>query len=125
MRREPARGRVSLRVERHLSGGVTVVSIAEPIEIDAATADAFKEAVAAAIDDAVKAVLDISLVEFFDSAGMGALLGIQKRVAQANGRLILVGQSRAVREVFQMVGFDLVFDVQPDVPLALAALNES
>jgi anti-sigma B factor antagonist len=114
-----------LRIERQVSDGVTVVSIAEPTEIDAATADSFKEAVAAAIDDARKVVLDISAVEFFDSAGMGALLGIQKRVAQAEGRLVLTGQSPAVREVFQMVGFDLVFDVQPDVPLAVAALNES
>jgi anti-sigma B factor antagonist len=118
-------GRIPLRIERHVSDGVTVVSIAEPTEIDAATADSFKEAVAAAIDDSPKVVLDISRIEFFDSAGMGALLGIQKRVAQAEGRLVLTGQSRAVREVFQMVGFDLVFDVQPDVPLAVAALNES
>ena len=40
-----------MRIERHVSDGVTVVSIAEPTEIDAATADSFKEAVAAAIDE--------------------------------------------------------------------------
>jgi anti-sigma B factor antagonist len=113
-----------VKVERQVSEGVTVVSITEPSEIDAAAVESFKEAVAAAIDDAPKVVLDISLVEFFDSAGMGALLGLQKRVAQGNGRLILAGQSRAVREVFRMVGFDLVFEVQPDVPRAVAALNE-
>ncbi len=104
---------------------VTVATVAEPVEIDSSNAEAFKQAVVDGVGVSPKVVLDISLVEFFDSAGMGALLAIQKRVIPENGRMLLTGMNRAVSEMFQMVGFDVVFAVYPDVPAAIDSLNNA
>ena len=102
---------------------VTVVTVAEPVEIDSSNADTFKQAVVDAVGVSPSVILDISLVEFFDSAGMGSLLAIQKRVLPENGRILLTGMNRAVAEMFQMVGFDVVFAVYPDVPAAIDSLR--
>lgn len=112
-----------MRVERQIVDGVLVVSVGEPVEVDVGHADAFKEAVLSAVGTEPVVVLDVSLVEFFDSAGMSALLSIQKRVVERGGKLALCGLNRAVQEIFQMIGFDLVFLTCPDVPKALAAMK--
>ncbi len=104
--------------------GVAVVSVAEPVEVDAANADDFKRGVLGAAGAAERVVLDLSLVEFFDSAGMGALLSLQKAIRERGGKIALAGLNRAVQEVFQMVGFDVLFLIFPDVPTAVASLQE-
>ena len=95
-----------MKLGRQQLEGVTVVAVSEPIEIDAGNAEAFKEALLEAIADDLQIVLDATLVEFFDSAGMGVLLAVQKRLAQSRGNLVLAGLNRAIQEIFKMVGFD-------------------
>jgi anti-sigma B factor antagonist len=104
-------------------GPVVVVSIDVPCEIDVGNADAFRDGALAAAGAAQAVVIDCGRIEFFDSAGLGALLSIQKRVAERGGRVVLASLNRAVSDIFRMVGFDVVFVSHPDVPGALAALG--
>jgi anti-anti-sigma factor len=115
----------TMKVERQLHEGVTVVAVSESLEVDAGNAEAFRDVVLEAISDDRCVVLDASRVEFFDSAGMGVLLGIQKRLAAKNGTLVLAGLNRAILEIFQMVGFDVIFKICPDVSEAVATLQGS
>ena len=71
-----------------------------------------------------KVVLDASRIGFFDSAGMSALLFLQKSIEQSEGQLVLVGLNRSVSEVFRMVGFDAVFKTFPDVSTAASSFEE-
>lgn len=112
-----------MRVDRQLIDGVTVVTVAEPLEVAFGNADDFREAALQAIGDATDVVLDASLVGFFDSDGMSALLTLQKRVGERRGRMVLAGLNRSIQEIFTMVGFDVVFLTYPDVPQAVAALR--
>lgn len=112
-----------MKVNRQLMEGVTIVSMAERMKVDAGNAEAFQDAVLAAAEDTEQMVLDISLVEFFDSAGLGALLSVQKQLAQRKGKLVLTGLNRTLRETFQMVGFDLLFMTFPDVPDSVASFK--
>ncbi len=112
-----------MKVERQVVEGVVVLSVGEPVEVDIGNADAFKASALAALGNDRDAVLDVSLVEFFDSVGMGALLSLQKRVAERKGRVVLAGLSRPVLEVFRMVGFDVLFVTYPDVPTAVASFK--
>ena len=104
-------------------GGVVVVSVDAPIEIDVGNADAFRDGAIEAIGRARIAVIDCGFIDFFDSAGLGALLSIQKRSAEHGGKLVLASVNRAVHDIFRMVGFDVVFMTYADLPKALAALG--
>lgn len=112
-----------MKIERRSVEGVLVIEVAEPVEVDIGNADAFKASALAALGAERDVVLDVSLVEFFDSAGMGALLALQKRVAERGGRIALAGVNRAVQEVFRMVGFDVIFPTYPDAAAAAASFR--
>lgn len=103
--------------------GVTVVVAGGPLEVELSNADRFRDDLLAKIGDAKLAVLDATAVEFFDSAGMGALLAVHRSLEKRGGRLALAGLSRQVQEVFQMIGFDMVFPIHPDVTAAVADLG--
>jgi anti-sigma B factor antagonist len=102
---------------------VVVVSIDGPAEIDIGNAEAFRDGALAAIGNATRVVVDCGYVEFFDSAGLGALLAVQKRIAERGGKLVLASVNRAVADIFRMVGFDVVFLTYPDLPRAIQALG--
>lgn len=111
-------------LQREQVEGIAVLSLVEPIEIDIGNCEEFKAAFAAALGpDDRQVVLDASKIEFFDSAGMGSLLSLQKRLKKRDGNLVLAGLNRPVTEVFQMVGFDVVFLTFPDVQSAVDSLE--
>ncbi len=113
-----------MRVDRQDIEGVTVISVAEPLEVDVGNADEFKTKVIEVMGEAPLVVLDASLVEFFDSTGMAALLSLQKRVTSRHGKLALASLNRPLQEIFRMIGFDVVFEIYPDVAQAVAALTK-
>ncbi len=112
-----------MRLERRVVEGVTVVTLAESLEVDVGNADEFKDSALAVIGDDPLVVLDVARVDFFDSAGMAALLSLQRRVTQRNGTLVLAGLNRPVKEIFRMVGFDVIFQIFGEVSQAVAALR--
>jgi anti-anti-sigma factor len=112
-----------MRISGQGFGPVVVVSIDTPCEIDVANADPFRDSVLAAIGDVSTAVIDCGPISFFESAGLGGLLSVQKRVAERGGKVVLAALHRAVADIFRMVGFDVVFVTYPDLPRALAALG--
>lgn len=113
-----------MRLNRKIVDGVPVIAPAEPVEIDIGNREQFKEAFKQRIEpDDTDVVLDASAVEFFDSAGMGTLLSIQKILKERGGRMAIAGANRSVLEVFRMVGFDLVFLLQPDEASAIRSLK--
>lgn len=113
-----------MELERTDRDGVVVLGLADPVEIDVARVAAFKNAVGELLaDDELRVVLDAGNIEFFDSAGMGGLLSLQKRLRGGGGELVLAALNRSVAEVFSMVGFDMVFRIFDDVEQAVAALG--
>ena len=103
--------------------GVKIVVVTNAPEVELSNADTFREDLLAAIGDATLVVLDATAVEFFDSAGMGALLTVHRKLEERQGQLALAGLARQVQEVFQMIGFDMVFAIHPDVAAAVADLG--
>jgi len=57
-------------------------------------------------------VIDFGELEYISSAGLGMLLGIQKRSMQSGGTLKLVNMNRHIREIFRMAGFDRIFVIE-------------
>ena len=90
----------------------TVLAVAG--EIDTQTTDELR----VAVDDLDVAhrtlVLDLHRVEFVDSSGLGALLGIKKQQERAGGRLLLTRLSPPVARIIEITRMDRVFEVTGD-----------
>ena len=57
-------------------------------------------------------VIDFGELEYISSAGLGMLLGIQKRLTESGGTLKLINMNRHIREIFRMAGFDRIFVIE-------------
>ena len=51
-------------------------------------------------------------LDYISSAGMGVLLGVQKRLSAAGEGLILTNMNRHIRELFTIAGFNHVFTIK-------------
>lgn len=58
------------------------------------------------------ATIDFQRLDYISSAGLGVLLGAQKRLGEAGKRLKLVGMNQHIREIFRIAGFDHVFEIE-------------
>ena len=56
--------------------------------------------------------VDFTSLEYISSAGLGVLLGTQKRLADSGQSLTLVNLNRHIREIFRIAGFDNVFSIE-------------
>ena len=57
-------------------------------------------------------VVDFGELDYISSAGLGVLLGAQKRLTDAGQRLILANMNRHIREIFRIAGFDRIFEIE-------------
>ncbi|MDQ2731029.1 MAG: STAS domain-containing protein, partial [Armatimonadota bacterium] len=92
------------------AGDVPVITIGSD-HLDAGNADEFKQKLAPLIADSSTVLLDMSQVQFLDSAGLGALLSGLRRLSAAGGDLRLFGLSRQVHGVFQATRMHRIFDL--------------
>lgn len=57
-------------------------------------------------------IVDFGQLEYISSAGLGMLLGVQKRMVETGNTLRLINMNRHIREIFRMAGFDRIFDIE-------------
>ena len=109
-----------LATESH--GRVTVIRLTDG-KLNAANAGTFRLATAKLVEDgATRLVVDLARVSFVDSSGLGALVGLLKRVGNA-GDLAVADLQPAVRRMFELTRMDRVFRVFPDAASGVAALS--
>ena len=56
--------------------------------------------------------LNMRDLEYISSAGLGVLLGAQKRLSESNAGLTLTNLNKHIREIFEIAGFDRVFKIE-------------
>ena len=113
-----------MKLERRVVGGFPVVGLVDPREIVVKNCNEFSKAFVELMEgDDVTVIFDATGVRFLDSAGLGTLLPLQKRLQANGGDLVVAGLSRPVMEVFRMVGFDIVFPTYADVDEAILSLD--
>lgn len=97
---------------------VAVLSVLAP-RLDASAAPRFRAEATEATGNTGRVVLDLSKVEFVDSTGLGALIGLMKSVAPT-GVLVLAGAGRQVMKLLSATKLDRVFNIEPDLGQALS-----
>ena len=77
--------------------------------LDAAQVEKVREELKA---QTTSCVVDFGELDYISSAGMGVLLGVQKRLSEGGQGLTLVNMNRHIREIFRIAGFDHVFTIK-------------
>ncbi|HEY8503183.1 MAG TPA: STAS domain-containing protein [Gemmataceae bacterium] len=68
-----------------------------------------------------KVLLNFSNVEFLSSAALGKLITLNRKIQAVQGRLILCGISKDIREVFEITKLDKLFTIHKEEQAALQA----
>ncbi len=108
-----------MRLESGDAGDFQLVRVCEP-RIDAAVAIRFKDRMREVTGGgAPHVVLDLSVVEFIDSSGLGAIVAAMKQLGPVR-RLDLAGLTPTVDRVFRLTRMDSVFTIHESVEKARA-----
>lgn len=99
-----------------------IVSVQED-RIDAAVALEFKDAMRIQTEDGPDTVvLDLSMVQFIDSSGLGAIVAAMKHLG-SDRKMALAGLTPTVERVFRLTRMDTVFSVFSTLDGALRELR--
>lgn len=102
----------------------TTAILAASGEIHVSTAPELAERLTAAIAAGrTRLVLDFSDVEFIDSTGLSVLLNALRRLARADGALVLVCTNPTVLRLFEITRLDSTFDLVASRGEALARVT--
>jgi anti-sigma B factor antagonist len=109
-----------MQVDLEKIGDIAVVTL-QAEHLDASAADEFKRSMIPVLDANTKVVLDMSPLQFVDSAGLGAILSCLRRLSAANGDLKLCCLTKPVRAVFEISRMHRIFDIFPTRAEAIQA----
>jgi anti-sigma B factor antagonist len=109
-------------VQRDLDERTSVVAIEG--ELDLATAPRLKWMLVDSLESGhSQLVVDLSLATFMDSTALGVLVGVRRRLEDAQ-RLVVVCARRDVLKIFEYAGMDGAFAIFPTLEQALAHARE-
>lgn len=66
-----------------------------------------------------KLIIDLSNVDYMNSAGAGVLISVYTIIQENNGNLVLVNPRPKVKEVFDLLGLTQLFTISKDLNSAL------
>lgn len=90
--------------------------------LTAATVDAFREQLThwqEAVPDVKDFVIDLEKVDFMDSAGLGTLIAVLKRVTEQGGDMKIANLQKKPRMVFEITRAYKVFEIYDSVEEAI------
>jgi len=89
--------------------------------VDSLNADTLKDYLQELNGREQRILIDCSGMEYISSAGLGALLMLLKQIQKKGGTLRLFSLSPRIAEVFEISGFDRLFQIFPDLDTARRA----
>ena len=101
-----------MQIDIEMVGEIAVVTLRAE-HLDASAADEFKRSMQPILDANHKMVLDMSPLQFVDSAGLGAILSCLRKLSAADGDLKLCGLTKPVRAIFEISRMHRIFDIFP------------
>ena len=115
----------SKQLEVHLSEEQECLLVTIKGEIGHADISFFQEETMKILEKKKKNVLlDFSKVTYISSAGLRVLLKLGKDLSRTKTSLILFGLNEFVSSVFEISGFNKIFNVQSDKDSALQSISK-
>lgn len=101
-------------MEFSISTNAGKASIKIPQRFDMTTLTGFRQAYVDALNNMEAKLIEVDLadVEFIDSSGLGALLLLRERVANAERKLTLINCQPFVMKVMKSVNFNRLFEMK-------------
>ena len=94
-------------------------------ELDAYTAPDLRDALEVELGGGNTWIIaDLKQLSYFDSTGLGILVGTAKKCRQAGGDFAVAADRRNLLRIFQISGTEQILNVVPDVEAARARLRE-
>jgi anti-sigma B factor antagonist len=108
-----------LQIDSRLEGeGSAVLALSG--EVDVSNTPQVREAgVKLLAGGGTRLVVDLSGADYMDSAGLGTLVGMLKRVKEAGGVMAIAGPQPRVRRLFEITGLDQIFSIYQDLDTAM------
>lgn len=101
----------TMNVEKRVSGKSSVVVLDAPERFVVSNRFDLRERVLSALDCGVRAiVLDLSLTDYIDSAGLGTLVLLAKRAREMGARVVLSGLNDRLADLLRLTQLDQVFE---------------
>lgn len=101
------------------------VIIAPNGRLDSNTSTTLEKTLAAQLDRGQRWLyLDMSDVEYIASSGLKVLVSAWRRAHERDGDVTLSNLRPRLMEIFEMVGFDMLFEIFPDIDTALATQSK-
>jgi len=108
---------LSIRV--HVAGDMQVFELTGSLDI--ATSPTVRAALTTATErESHRLIVDLTLVDFLDSTGLGALIGAQRRAKEFGGEVRLVAKEGQILRLLRITGLLKVFAVYPTLDEAAA-----
>lgn len=104
--------------------GVSVIEITVS-SLDASNTDAFKDAVKPLMEEAHRITLDMKMLDFMDSSGLGSLVWMLRESENRHGAIRLASVTRPVQTLLEMVRMHRIFQIHASVPDAIKAYSPS
>jgi anti-sigma B factor antagonist len=109
----------SLKIDARTEGPeIAVLCLAG--EVDVANAAQVKESALKLIANGPKClIVDLNATEYMDSTGLGTLVGLHKRMKEADGEVVIAVSQPRVKRLFVITGLTKVFRIYDDAATAL------
>ena len=105
-------------LQRRMQDDLAVISVEG--YLDAHTAPEFEQAIQSEVDAGhVRLITDCSKLTYISSAGLGVFMGFIEEVREQGGDIKICSLSPKVRQVFEILGFQELYDLCDDLPSAV------
>jgi anti-sigma B factor antagonist len=109
-----------MEIKEEKAGNILTLAIGG--RLDAASARPAEERLLQAIESGERRlVLDLQALEYVASVGLRSLMTAAKRMKGVEGRIVVCGLRPAIRQVFEIAGFDRLFESFPTREEAIRA----
>lgn len=99
------------------------IIVVEYKSLDASKVEEFVRLVSEEILKSKKNLIDLSKVDFVDSAGLGSLLSCLKKAKSGQGDLRVFGLTKSVRSLFELMRMQKIFSIYDDRAMAVASYD--
>jgi len=109
-------------IEQSEQSGIQILSLDG--YLDAHTAPQFEAVIQKHLEAGrVRIIVDCGKLTYISSAGLGVFMSFIEEIREQGGDIKLASISPKVYQVFEVLGFPELFQIEPDIPAAAARFH--